>query len=171
MKVKFIIGKVLYRTLGSILPDSSWSPFARKTRRLVCQLILGNLPPNVNINRGAKFSETITIGDYSAIGNNAHLQGTIHMGKYIMMGPNVKMYSRNHCSKDINKPMCFQGYASDRPIYIGDDVWIGESAIILSGVHIGNGCIIGAGAVVRDNIPEYAVVAGNPAKIIKYRNK
>lgn len=53
--------------------------------------------------------------------------------------------------------------------YIGNDVWIGSRAIILQGVHIGTGAVVGAGAVVTKEVPSYAVVAGCPAKIIKYR--
>lgn len=55
------------------------------------------------------------------------------------------------------------------PIIIEDDVWIGESAILMSGVHIGRGAIIGAGAVVTKDIPSYAVAVGVPARVIKYR--
>ncbi|MBP3924561.1 glycosyltransferase [bacterium] len=54
-------------------------------------------------------------------------------------------------------------------IIVKDDVWIGQSAIILSGVTIGQGAVIGAGAIVTKDVPPYAIVAGNPAKIIKYR--
>lgn len=54
-------------------------------------------------------------------------------------------------------------------IVVGDDVWIGHSATILSGVHIGQGAIVGAGAVVTKDVPPYAIVGGNPARIIKYR--
>ena len=54
-------------------------------------------------------------------------------------------------------------------IIVGDDVWIGCRAIILSGVHIGQGAIIAAGAVVNKDVPAYAIVAGVPAKIVKYR--
>lgn len=53
--------------------------------------------------------------------------------------------------------------------YIGNDVWIGSRAIILQGVHIGTGAVVGVGAVVTKEVPSYAVVAGCPAKIIKYR--
>jgi chloramphenicol O-acetyltransferase type B len=52
---------------------------------------------------------------------------------------------------------------------IGNDVWIGYRAVILSGVTIGDGAVIGAGSVVASNVPPYAIVAGNPAKVIKYR--
>lgn len=52
---------------------------------------------------------------------------------------------------------------------IGNDVWLGYGAIICPGISIGNGAIIGAGAVVREDVPDYAIVAGNPARIIKMR--
>jgi acetyltransferase-like isoleucine patch superfamily enzyme len=54
-------------------------------------------------------------------------------------------------------------------VIIGNDVWIGHGALILSGVTIGNGAVVGAKAVVAKNVPPYAIVAGNPAKIVKYR--
>ena len=54
-------------------------------------------------------------------------------------------------------------------ILIGDDVWIGERAVILSGVEIGRGAIVAAGAVVSKSIPPYAIAAGVPAKVVKYR--
>lgn len=54
-------------------------------------------------------------------------------------------------------------------IVVEDDVWIGQNAIILSGVHIGRGAIVAAGAVVTKDVPDYAIVGGNPAKVIKYR--
>ena len=54
-------------------------------------------------------------------------------------------------------------------VIIKNDVWIGMNSIILSGVTIGNGAVIAAGSVVTKDIPDYAVAAGNPARVIKYR--
>lgn len=54
-------------------------------------------------------------------------------------------------------------------IVVDDDVWIGQNAVVLSGVHIGQGAVIAAGAVVSKDVPPYAIVAGVPAKVIKYR--
>jgi acetyltransferase-like isoleucine patch superfamily enzyme len=59
--------------------------------------------------------------------------------------------------------------ATKGDIVIGNDVWIGHGALILSGVHIGNGAVIGAGSVVNKNVEDFAIVAGNPAKFIRYR--
>ena len=68
-----------------------------------------------------------------------------------------------------NIPMMEQGSTEPAPVVIGDDVWIGRRAIIMPGVRIGNGCVIGAGAVVTKDVPPYCVVGGVPAKIIKKR--
>ncbi len=73
-----------------------------------------------------------------------------------------------------NTPLLYKyaiidAYETSKPVIIGNDVWIGEKAIIIDGLTIGTGAIIGAGAVVTKDVPPYAVVGGVPAKIIKYR--
>ena len=60
-------------------------------------------------------------------------------------------------------------HVSAKPVTIGNDVWIGRNAIIMDGVKIGNGAVVGAGAVVTHDIPAYAIVAGVPARILRYR--
>ncbi len=62
-----------------------------------------------------------------------------------------------------------QGYSEEKQIVVGDDVWLGYGAIILPGVTIGDGAIIGAGTVVTKDVPPYAIVGGNPAKVIRFR--
>ena len=87
-----------------------------------------------------------------------------------MMGPDVMIFTQNHKNDRLDIPMMLQTDPK-RPVVIGDDVWIAARAIILPGVTIGKGSIIGAGAVVTKDVPEYAVVGGNPARVIRYRNR
>ena len=81
----------------------------------------------------------------------------------------MRIITVNHNTERIDIPMREQGSLPPQKVTICDDVWIGARVIILPGVTIGKGSIIAAGAVVTKNVPEYAVVGGVPAKVIKYR--
>jgi acetyltransferase-like isoleucine patch superfamily enzyme len=102
---------------------------------------------------------------------------TLRIGSFCSIAPDVSfVLSGDH---HINHLTTFPFYSkvidgrneatSKGDIEVADDVWIGVGAIILSGVKIGQGAIIGAGAVVTKDVPAYAIVGGNPAKVIKYR--
>jgi maltose O-acetyltransferase len=93
------------------------------------------------------------------------------MGENVIMAPFVQIYTNNHRCTNIDIPICYQGSTDERPVIIEDDVWIGCSVIILPGCHIGKGAVVGAGAIVTKSVPEFAIVAGNPAKVIKYRKQ
>ena len=86
-----------------------------------------------------------------------------------MMGPEVAIYTVNHCTERIDIPMNVQGITPERPVVIGNDVWIGTRVIILGGVKVGTGSIIAAGSVVTKSIPAYTIVAGVPAKVVRVR--
>ena len=86
-----------------------------------------------------------------------------------MMGPEVIIYTSGHKHDRIDIPMMEQGSSEVQPVKIGNDVWIGRRAIIMPGVTIGDGVIIGAGAVVTKNIAPYMVAVGVPAKTVKNR--
>ena len=92
------------------------------------------------------------------------------MGDYVLMGPEVVIYSSMHAYDDLNIPIMMQGAKKIKPVTIGNDVWVGLRAVIMPGVKIENHVIIGSGAVVTHDVPDYAVVGGVPAKIIRYRN-
>ena len=109
------------------------------------------------------------------------------IGKFcsVACGAKFLFNSANHSLKSLSSypfPIFFeewnlpletitQAWDNKGDIVIGNDVWIGGRVTILPGVHVGNGVIIGAGAVVSKDVPDYAIVAGNPARILKYRNK
>ena len=81
------------------------------------------------------------------------------------------MYSYSHAHTRTDISMCRQGFEKETPIHIGNDVWIGARVIILPNVTIGDHVIVGAGAVVTKNVPDYAIVGGNPARVIRMRNE
>jgi maltose O-acetyltransferase len=161
--------------LAQKLPVSNYpgGRIARRFRYILCRQLFARCGVDVNVERGADFSSghTIRIGDHSGIGVNAWIRADLTVGKHVMMGPQVIIYGRYHKFDRIDIPMQLQGMGEYRPIVIEDDVWIGARSIILQGVRIGSGAIVGAGAVVTKDVPPYAIVAGNPAQVIRYREE
>lgn len=170
-KVSRKIGALLYYTVGKNLPESSSGiRIGQRAFRAFCgKLMLKECGKKVNIEHGAKFSARTSLGDYSGIGVNARISGTCTIGDYVMMGADVTVITHNHAFERTDIPMMDQGFEEERPVVIGNDVWIGDKVTILPGVNIGDGSIIGAGAVVTHDVPPYAIVGGVPAKIIRMR--
>ncbi len=140
------------------------------------------------INKGSSFSGHMGFGSY--IGVNSSINGKI--GRYCSIAGNVRTVLGTHPTTRFvsTSPVFFSTakqngttyvteqkfdeakFADDERKYqvvIGNDVWIGDSALLMSGVTIGDGAIIAAGAVVTKDVPPYAIVGGVPAKVIKYR--
>lgn len=173
-KVKIILGKLIYSLFAKWLPTSFapiLGPYAKWLRKICGKLILKKCGKNVNIEKGAVFSSQVSLGNNSGIGINASIAGAAVIGDNVMMGPHCIIYRRNHEFDRLDIPMCQQGFKPEKPVVIGNDVWIGGRVIILPGVHVGNGAIIGAGAVVTKDVPDYAIVGGNPARVLKYRTE
>lgn len=107
------------------------------------------------------------IGDNCWLGTNVVLNGLggIVIGDNVDISENVKILAASY---SIGHAMKRCGSARAEKITIGDGTWIGANAIILSGVHIGNGCVVGAGAVVNKSVPDNCLVVGNP-QIVKKR--
>ncbi len=170
-KLKKIIGLILYHLIAKRLPAST-SPvkIGQKAFRAFCgKLILDKCGKKVNIESKAIFSSRVELGDRSGIGSGSIITGKCTIGNDVMMGPNCIIYTRNHKIDDVTVPMNTQGNAEEKPVTIGDDVWIGGRVIILPGVKIGSHSVIGAGAVVTKDVPEWAIAVGNPATVKKYR--
>ena len=173
--MKRIISLLIYKTCLVWLPstDNSLpiSKVIRKIRGGIASNCFDKHGSNINIEKGANFGKGngIEIGDNSGIGVNCHVRGPLQIGKDVMMGPDCMVMTSTHNTERTDISMCLQGFLAKRKVTICDDVWIGARVIILPGITIGKGAIIGAGAVVTKDVPEYAVVAGVPAKVIKYR--
>lgn len=170
-KVKKLIGYILYGLLGSWLPHYAcgitWK-FSKLLRQISGKLLFDNCGKNVDIGRHCKLSSQISLGDNSGIGDNSYIQGKVIIGNNVMMAPNVAIIATNHNFDRKDIPMNQQG-SVDVAINIEDDVWIGYGAKILAGVTINKGVIIAAGAVVTVDVPEYTIVGGVPARMIKKR--
>lgn len=96
------------------------------------------------------------------------------MGSHIMFGPNVSIITGDHRIDMVGRYMksivdSEKLPENDMDVRIKDDVWIGANAIILKGVTIGEGAVIAAGSVVKNDVPDYAIVAGVPAKVVRMR--
>ena len=170
-KVKRSVCRRLYDLFGIRLKSSVQSRRAQNIRYWLGSRFVENCGKNVNFERGAKFNPELSIGDYSGVGVNCLVSGRTYIGSHVMMGPDCIMYSYSHAYDRLDIPMDQQGFEEPTPIHIGDDVWIGARVIILPGVNIGSHCIIGAGAVVTKDVPDYAIVGGVPAKVIRMRTE
>ena len=108
----------------------------------------------------------VIIGDHTRIGLHNTIIGPVTIGNHVNLAQSITVTALNHNFEETNKRIDEQG-VSTTPVTIGDDVWIGANAVILPGVHIGNHCVVAAGAVVTKDVPAHSLVGGVPAKIIK----
>ena len=120
-----------------------------------------------------RHGERVEIGSNGLINHNNVIQGgknsaKVIMGDHVQTGPNVMVFAFNHGTEMNGVPMIDQDYY-EADVIIEDDVWIGACSVITAGVHIGKGCVIGAGSVVTKDMPEYTICGGVPCKPIKKR--
>ncbi len=162
--------KYIYYCTFNLIPSKHGSMIV-KIRSYYLKHIFNNIDKNVNIMSGIKFVNgyNISIGECSGLGKGTFIQdiGYVTIGKQVMFGPEVMIYTANH-NTDRNEYIGLQSITV-KSVSIGNDCWIGARSIILPGVNIGNGVVVAAGSVVTKDVPDYAIVGGNPAKIIKYR--
>lgn len=114
--------------------------------------------------------QNITMWDNVWINRNITIaaQGWVEIGNNVQIAWNVSVISQNHAFSRLDVPIMEQGYEKSA-VKISDDVWIACNATILPGVTIGRWAIVGAGAVVTKDVPDYAIVGGVPAKVLKFR--
>lgn len=115
---------------------------------------------------------TVKIGRKADIGCNTVITSSngIYIGNNVLIAANCYLGGGRYITDRLDIPMMEQGIFSQGKTIIEDDVWLGAGAIALDGVRIGKGCIVGAGAVVTKDLPDYSVAVGVPAKVIKTRS-
>lgn len=94
--------------------------------------------------------------------------GTVKIGSRVLIGYRTQINSSNH-TIPLKPGRIFGSPHDDRPVIIGDDVWIGGNCMIMAGVTIGEGAVVAGGAIVTKNVEPYTIVGGCPARLIKYR--
>lgn len=116
--------------------------------------------------------DRLFLGSHIYIGPKAVFNslGGIRIHTGVIVGPNLHIYSVNHKYTDGIETLPFDSREILKPVEIHRYVWIGGDVIIVPGVTIGEGAVVGAGSVVVKDVPPLAVVAGSPAKVMKYRN-
>jgi acetyltransferase-like isoleucine patch superfamily enzyme len=115
----------------------------------------------------------ISVGRYTNIGPNSVIvsQTGIEIGESVLIAGGCYINAGGYQTDDLSQPMVNRGVYSKGPIKIGDDVWISTGAIILDGVTVGSHAVVGAGAVVTQDIADYDIVAGIPARVIRSRQE
>jgi maltose O-acetyltransferase len=137
-------------------------------RQTILRQLLGQIGQNSIIEAPfyCSYGQNIHIGDHvflnvlcTILDNNE-----VHIGHHVMIGPAVQLYTAAHLLEAESRN---QGWEVARPIVIEENVWLGGGAIILPGVTIGRNAVVGAGAVVSQDVPANTVVADNPARVIR----
>lgn len=121
----------------------------------------------------------LVLGKNCKIGDYVHIAvgEEVIIGDNVLIGSKVLISDLNHGNYGGEEMHCNPNTPPDnrpintKPVSIGDNVWIGDNVCILKGVKIGNGCVIGANSVVNIDVPNYSIVVGSPAKVVKKYNE
>lgn len=167
---------ILYYGLAAKLPKSTMpilGRYAKRLRRLCAVHLFTECGRNLNLENGAYIGNGIDfqVGNNVGIGTGfkCHCRSVNIQGP-LLMGEDVLFQGGNHSFQNPDVLIGSDDEHIKSPLRIDEDVWIGARAIILPGCeHIGAHSIIGAGAVVTHDVPAFAIVGGNPAKIIRMR--
>ena len=175
-----MISQFLYYGFARFLPKSTApiiGSLANIIRRSLCKRMFrtdeDHSCQQLIVEQGAYFGngKSFTVGNEVGLGKNfKSLNRIVIIDDYLMMGEDVLFLGGGHQHGRIDVPMGHQGGMKPTPLHIAGDVWIGSRAIVLPGCRrIGHGAIIGAGAVVTKDVPDWAIVGGNPASVIRFR--
>ena len=168
MNIKKLIGRSIY-VWGGALPHgtSKQFPISQAIRRAACKLLFDKAGKNLNIGRKCRFSNHVSMGDSSGLGDNAYVSGTLIIGDSVLIAPQCVFLGLNHTFDEETLEEIPGG--ENKPIKIGNHAWLGYGVKVLAGVTIGEYAIVGAGAVVTKDVEPYTIVGGVPAKVIRRR--
>lgn len=168
--------QVLYYGIAKHLPQSATPVIGKISsafRRWCCSHMFAKCGKKLYVDHGVYFGngKDIQVGNEVGFAKRFVVHNRLlSVEDYVMIGEDSMFLGSGHGFDRIDIPIGQQESKEKTPLDIASDVWIGARAIILPGCkHIGHGAIIGAGSVVTKDVPDYAIMGGNPAKIIKFR--
>ncbi len=144
----------------------------RRRRRYAAQArrIAESCGAGLKVNHPSRFTRQCRFGDNcNFIGMTVLGKGRVSFGNNFHSGENCRIITQNH-NFDHGTAIPYDGTYVLKDIVIGDNVWFGDSVMVVGNVTIGEGAIIGAGAVVTKDVPPGAIMGGNPARLIRYRD-
>ncbi|SDG71316.1 Acetyltransferase (isoleucine patch superfamily) [Microbacterium sp. 77mftsu3.1] len=156
-------------------------PVERLARRILNSRQIG---PNVTHGPGLRLGlgayvgspHGLTLGAQVSVGKGSLIEVDGSIGDFTLIARGVQVVGRlDHRIDQVGVPIALSEWVGDRgpqaldSVVVGSDVWIGASAVILGGISVGDGAVVAAGSVVTKNVPSFAIVAGNPARVIRYR--
>ena len=111
----------------------------------------------------------IEIGSGTSIAGSCILSAAsrIRLGRSVLLARNVYIADHTHAYADVGVPVLDQGITRVAPVEIGDGAWLGQNVVITPGVRVGRGAVVGANSVVRDEVPDFAVAVGAPARVVR----
>lgn len=170
--IRKLLGYMFYVIFG-------WGPhyqlghtwiIAGALRTVAGKLLFDYCGNNVDIGRKVRLSQKISLGNNSGIGDYCYFNGKVVIGNDVMIAPECAFIASGHNISRTDIMMNRQG-SFQKKISIGNNVWICYRSTILAGVTIGDGAVIGAGAVVTKDVSQNAIMGGVPARIIKVRHE
>lgn len=161
MKALYIYNKVLKKIRGSAIKDS--------IVHLTSKIESGSSFINSTIHKHSFIGYdcsfiNVDVGSFSSIASNVTVGGISHPMHFVSTSPVFLSHEDS-----VKAKFAHHVYLPEIRTYIGNDVWIGEGVFIKAGVKIGTGSVIGMGSIVTKDIEPYSIVAGNPAKVIRFR--
>ena len=163
-----------YYGFAQYLPDSYSKIFGKPSNwlRVFCvKHIVKECGKIDTVNRRAYFGNgaNVELGDHCTLGANTSIPNDTIVGAYSMVSRQTYILHGNHCFDRTDIPIKCQGSYPDKQTIIEDDVWIGMRSFLTPGRHVKKGTIVAAGSVLTHDFPEFSIVGGAPAKLIRMR--
>lgn len=162
------IDKIIFY-LGGLINEVQWLRIQKKVGTSIKYVRQGHSYPIISSSSGNYSNFKIDKTSHLKSDTLIECSGGVSIGKYFHTGKGLTIFSTNH-NYNSNVSIPYDSLNIKKAVIIKDFVWCGANVTIVPGVTIGEGVVVGAGSVVTKDVPDYAIVGGNPAQIIKYRD-